>query len=127
MVFPRFNRSFLPLMAPRINRLINEKNKIMPFFKRTIHLIQSGVIKNTMTSLLMPLLDKEFKENVSNPPFTHASKLRKVENTYYCRKFRKFTKTQANLSSVYTVKCKFTTSNRNSVLPCIQHLEKSRC
>lgn len=53
------------MLSPRLGRLINEKNKILPFSQRYIHIIQSGFLMNAASSMIMPFLSRDFKEHVS--------------------------------------------------------------
>lgn len=53
------------MLSPRLARLINEKNKILPFSQRYIHIIQSGLLMNVASSMIMPFLSRDFKEHVS--------------------------------------------------------------
>lgn len=53
------------MLSPRLARLINEKNKILPFSQRFIHIIQSGLLMNVASSMIMPFLSRDFKEHVS--------------------------------------------------------------
>ncbi|KAI8115204.1 Alpha-tocopherol transfer protein [Lucilia cuprina] len=63
-------RNFLPMLSPRLGRLINEKNKVLPFSQRYIHIIQSGFLMNAASSMIMPFLSRDFKEHI----FTHDGK-----------------------------------------------------
>ncbi|XP_005185824.1 alpha-tocopherol transfer protein [Musca domestica] len=73
-----FNLNFLPYVAPRITRMIHQKDKILPFKKRYVHFILGGAFISAITTLLMPLMHKEFKENTFNHDGKNFDKLRNM-------------------------------------------------
>lgn len=56
--------NFLRTLSASTARLINEKDTIMPFTRRVVHIIQTGFIMSAATSLIMAFLSEDIKNNV---------------------------------------------------------------
>jgi len=45
-------------------KVVNEKNGVLPFSQRIVHIIQRGFLMHVTSTLFMPFMNKEFKEKV---------------------------------------------------------------
>uniref|UniRef100_A0A1A9WEN3 CRAL-TRIO domain-containing protein n=1 Tax=Glossina brevipalpis TaxID=37001 RepID=A0A1A9WEN3_9MUSC len=70
--------NFLRMLSPTFARLVNEKNTILPFPCRVIHIIHSGFLMNAAISMVMPFLSNEFKETIFSHDGKNFNKLREM-------------------------------------------------
>ncbi|XP_075150279.1 alpha-tocopherol transfer protein [Haematobia irritans] len=73
-----FSRNFLAYISPRITRLVHRKEKVLPFSKRYIHFIVGGTFISILSTFLLPLLLKDFKENAFRHDGKNFDKLRSM-------------------------------------------------
>ncbi|KAH8410290.1 hypothetical protein KR009_010717 [Drosophila setifemur] len=71
-------RNFLRQFSPAFMRVVNEKNGVLPFSQRIVHIIQRGFLMHVTSTLFMPFMNKEFKERIFTHDGRHLSKLREM-------------------------------------------------
>lgn len=64
--FSSTTRNFLRQFSPMFMKIVNEKNTVLPFKQRMVHIIQRGFLMHVTSSLFLPFMNKDFKEHVSN-------------------------------------------------------------
>ncbi|KAH8394253.1 hypothetical protein KR215_010698 [Drosophila sulfurigaster] len=69
-------RNFLRQFSPSFMKIVNEKNGILPFSQRIVHIIQRGFLMHVTSSLFLPFMNKEFKERIFTHDGRHLNKLR---------------------------------------------------
>lgn len=58
-------RNFLRQFSPMFMKIVNEKNTVLPFTQRIVHIIQRGFLMHVTSSLFLPFMNKDFKDRVS--------------------------------------------------------------
>ncbi|KAH8393690.1 uncharacterized protein LOC110185820 isoform X2 [Drosophila serrata] len=71
-------RNFLRQFSPSFMKVVNEKNGVLPFSQRVVHIIQRGFLMHITSTLFMPFMNKEFKERIFTHDGRHLSKLREM-------------------------------------------------
>ncbi|EDV30675.1 uncharacterized protein Dana_GF14973 [Drosophila ananassae] len=71
-------RNFLRQFSPAFMKVVNEKNGVLPFSQRIVHIIQRGFLMHVTSTLFMPFMNKEFKERIFTHDGRHLSKLREM-------------------------------------------------
>ncbi|XP_068140284.1 retinaldehyde-binding protein 1 [Drosophila tropicalis] len=71
-------RNFLRQFSPSFMKIVNEKNGVIPFTQRIVHIIQRGFLMHVTSTLFMPFMNKEFKEKIFTHDGKHLSKLREM-------------------------------------------------
>ncbi|KAH8273703.1 hypothetical protein KR018_009299 [Drosophila ironensis] len=69
-------RNFLRQFSPTFMKIVNEKNGVLPFSQRIVHIIHRGFLMHVTNTLFMPFMNKEFKERIFTHDGRHLSKLR---------------------------------------------------
>ncbi|XP_017002843.2 clavesin-2 [Drosophila takahashii] len=71
-------RNFLRQFSPAFMKVVNEKNGVLPFSQRIVHIIQRGFLMHVTSTLFMPFMNKEFKERIFTHDGKNLSKLREM-------------------------------------------------
>ncbi|XP_030377729.1 uncharacterized protein LOC115626482 [Scaptodrosophila lebanonensis] len=71
-------RNFLRQFSPQFMKVVNDKNGVLPFTQRIVHIIQRGFLMHVTSSLFLPFMNKEFKERIFTHDGKHLSKLREM-------------------------------------------------
>ncbi|EDW57697.1 retinaldehyde-binding protein 1 [Drosophila virilis] len=69
-------RNFLRQFSPMFMKIVNEKNTVLPFKQRMVHIIQRGFLMHVTSSLFLPFMNKDFKEHIFTHDGRHLNKLR---------------------------------------------------
>ncbi|XP_022218920.2 retinaldehyde-binding protein 1 [Drosophila obscura] len=69
-------RNFLRQFSPAFMKVVNEKNGVLPFTQRIVHIVQRGFLMHVTSTLFMPFMNKEFKERIFTHDGKNLSKLR---------------------------------------------------
>ncbi|BFF94209.1 uncharacterized protein DMAD_11903 [Drosophila madeirensis] len=69
-------RNFLRQFSPAFMKVVNEKNAVLPFSQRIVHIVQRGFLMHVTSTLFMPFMNKEFKERIFTHDGKNLSKLR---------------------------------------------------
>ncbi|ALC38876.1 CG31826, partial [Drosophila busckii] len=71
-------RNFLRQFTPTFMKTVNDKNSVLPFSQRIVHIIQRGFLMHVTSSLFLPFMNKDFKERIFTHDGRHLGKLREM-------------------------------------------------
>ncbi|XP_017858816.1 PREDICTED: alpha-tocopherol transfer protein [Drosophila arizonae] len=76
-------RNFLRQFSPMFMKIVNEKNTVLPFSQRIVHIIQRGFLMHVTSSLFLPFMNKDFKDRIFTHDGRHLNKLREMVGVEY--------------------------------------------
>ncbi|XP_055903779.1 retinaldehyde-binding protein 1 [Eupeodes corollae] len=69
-------KNIIKLVSPSNSKMMNKKNDVLPNTNRTCHLLQKGFLMNTATSMIMPFMEKSFRETIFHHDGKNLKKFR---------------------------------------------------
>ncbi|XP_055849937.1 uncharacterized protein LOC129914626 [Episyrphus balteatus] len=69
-------KNIIKLVSPSNSKMMNKKNEVLPNTNRACQLLQKGFLMNTATSMIMPFMEKSFRDTISHHDGKNLKKFR---------------------------------------------------